>query len=166
MGDATAPEPGTDPAPEPKAPATPEPKGTERLPDDHPLVTAYQRVKQEAAEARQRVQEFEDAKKTDGEKLADRITAAEERATKAEQKALRLEIAAAKGLTPAQAKRLVGTTKEELEADADEILDAFPAKGTTPPPGRKPSPDMGGGTDPTNQPVDVKKLVDSIPPTA
>jgi hypothetical protein len=31
---------------------------------------------------------------------------------------LRLEVAAEKGLTPAQAKRLVGSTREELEADA------------------------------------------------
>ena len=41
---------------------------------------------------------------------------------------LRLEIAAEKGLTPAQARRLVGNTREELEADADELLEAFGAK--------------------------------------
>jgi hypothetical protein len=34
----------------------------------------------------------------------------------------RAEVALAKGLTPTQAKRLVGTTKDELEADADELL--------------------------------------------
>lgn len=81
-------------------------------------------------------------------------------------RALRLEVAAAKGLTPAQAKRLVGTTVEELEADADEILEAFPAqKGATPPPSNKPKPDLRGGGDPTDEPIDVKALVDSIPPT-
>lgn len=59
---------------------------------------------------------------------------------------LRLEVAAAKGLTPAQAKRLVGTTKEELEADADEILEAFPAKnGATPPPSNRPTSTVPGG---------------------
>lgn len=40
----------------------------------------------------------------------------------------RLEVAMEKGLTPAQAKRLQGETKEELEADADEILELFGGK--------------------------------------
>lgn len=35
---------------------------------------------------------------------------------------IRLQVALDKGLTKTQAKRLVGSTKEELEADADEIL--------------------------------------------
>lgn len=34
----------------------------------------------------------------------------------------RLEVSIEKGLTPAQAKRIVGDTKDELEADADELL--------------------------------------------
>lgn len=65
-------------------------------------------------------------------------------------KALRHEVAMAKGLSAAQAKRLVGATKEELEADADEILEAFPTPtgGTPAPPSSKPS-DLKGGTDPT-----------------
>lgn len=46
---------------------------------------------------------------------------------------LRLEVGAAKGLTPKQALRLSGSTREELEADADDE-EAFPrraAKGGT-----------------------------------
>lgn len=74
-----------------------------------------------AAKAKQ----LEDSKKTETEKLGEKLTAAEKRAVEAEQKALRLEVASAKGLTQAQAKRLVGTTKEELEADADELLTSF-----------------------------------------
>lgn len=35
---------------------------------------------------------------------------------------VRAEVGLAKGLTASQAKRLVGATKEELEADADELL--------------------------------------------
>jgi Spy/CpxP family protein refolding chaperone len=38
----------------------------------------------------------------------------------------RVEVASEKGLTPAQAKRLNGATREELAADADEILKIFP----------------------------------------
>lgn len=69
----------------------------------------------------------DDATRTAREKQeAEAKTAAEkDRADKAELKALRLEVAAEKGLKPSQAKRLVGTTKEELEADADEILEDF-----------------------------------------
>lgn len=40
----------------------------------------------------------------------------------------RLEVAMEKGLTPAQAKRLQGESKEELEADADEIITLFGGK--------------------------------------
>lgn len=42
--------------------------------------------------------------------------------------ALRLQVAIDKGLTPVQAKRLVGKTREELEADADDLLEAFGGK--------------------------------------
>jgi hypothetical protein len=38
----------------------------------------------------------------------------------------RVEVASEKGLSPAQAKRLNGATREELAADADEILKIFP----------------------------------------
>lgn len=69
----------------------------------------------------------EEDKKSEAEKLTERLTAAETRAAKAETRALRLEVASSKGLTPAQAKRLVGSTKEELEADADELLADFGA---------------------------------------
>lgn len=78
--------------------------------------------------AAKRVAELENANKSEAEKLADKAAAAEERASTAELKALRLEIAHDKGLTPAQAKRLVGATREELEADADDLMETFGAK--------------------------------------
>ncbi|WP_435613295.1 hypothetical protein [Streptomyces sp. bgisy159] len=46
-------------------------------------------------------------------------------AEQASRKALVLEVAADKGLTPAQAARLQGSTKEELEADADALKALF-----------------------------------------
>lgn len=57
--------------------------------------------------------------------LSERLSAAEKRAQEAELKALRLTVAAEKGLTPSQAKRLVGETQEELNADAEELLATF-----------------------------------------
>lgn len=155
------PEPGTPaPAPAPEAPKAP--KSIDRLPDDHPLVTAYERTKSDLAAARKKVQEFEDHNKTEGEKLADRLTSAERRAQEAELRALRLEVAAEHNLTPKLAKRLTGTTREELVADAVELLEEFPAKPSSPP-SHKPSPTGRGGTDPTSPPEpSVDDLVKSV----
>jgi hypothetical protein len=38
---------------------------------------------------------------------------------------MRAEVATSKGLTAAQARRLQGSTVEELEADADDLLTSF-----------------------------------------
>jgi hypothetical protein len=54
--------------------------------------------------------------------LEDRVAEIERQAKDSEARAMRAEVANAKGLTPTQAKRLVGATREELEADADELL--------------------------------------------
>jgi flagellar capping protein FliD len=78
-----------------------------------------------AAEA----QKAKEARKSEAEKLNERLTATEKRAEVAEQKLLRAEVASEKGLTAAQARRLVGATKEELEADADDLLASFGASG-------------------------------------
>jgi hypothetical protein len=63
--------------------------------------------------------------KTDAERMAAKVAELEKRANDADLRALRAEVAAEKGLTPAQARRLQGTSKEELERDADELLEAF-----------------------------------------
>lgn len=63
--------------------------------------------------------------KAELEKAQTATKKAQDEAAKATARADRLEVAMEKGLTPAQAKRLVGDTKEELEADADEILELF-----------------------------------------
>ncbi|WP_432111372.1 hypothetical protein [Streptomyces sp. YPW6] len=88
-----------------------------------------------AAKAKQ----LEDAKKSEAEKLTEKLSAAETRAQAAEDRAMRLEVAAKKGLTQAQAKRLVGTTPEELEADADELLASFGGANENPGGAKKPA---------------------------
>lgn len=80
------------------------------------------------AGAAQRLRELEDADKSELQKAQDATASEKRRADEAEGKLIRLEIAAEKGLSPAQAKRLVGSTREELEADADELLEAFGGK--------------------------------------
>ena len=72
-----------------------------------------------------RLKEIEDADKTESTRAIERAEAAEKAAAAAEARALRLEVASEKGLTPAQAKRLVGETRDELEADASELLETF-----------------------------------------
>lgn len=84
----------------------------------------------------QQARELEDAQKTEAERLTGRLTAAEQRAVKAEQELLLRDVATEKGLTLAQAKRLVGTTREELLADADDFIASLP----TPPAAPAPTP--------------------------
>lgn len=86
--------------------------------------------KKRADELAARLKEIEDKDKSETEKLSGKLTEAEQRAASAEARAMRLEVAHDKALTTAQANRLVGTTKEELEADADELLAQFSPKET------------------------------------
>lgn len=65
---------------------------------------------------------LEDAQKTEQQRLEERAALAESRAAALEIDASRALVALEKGLTAAQAKRLVGTTPEELAADADQLL--------------------------------------------
>jgi hypothetical protein len=95
-----------------------------------------------------KAKELEDAGKSESEKLTGRLTEAEKRAQAAEERALRLQVAHDKGLTPAQAKRLVGATQEELEADADELLAEFSPKESEDDPKRRPRERLRSGATP------------------
>jgi len=75
----------------------------------------YDDVKSKAAEHDKLV----DAQKTEAQKAAERLAAAEKRAAELEVKATRAEVAAAKGVP---AELLSGSTKEELEAAADALI--------------------------------------------
>ena len=94
-----------------------------------------------------------DAQKTEVEKLAERLDAAERTATEERLARLRLEVATEKGLTTAQAARIVGGDRDELAADADALLSLFPKPPPTVPPAgdhgnggpRPPRPDPGQG---------------------
>lgn len=79
---------------------------------------------EERRKATEKYADYDDVKaRADGAKtLEDRVAEIERQAKDSEARALRAEVANAKGLTPGQAKRLVGSTKEELEADASQLL--------------------------------------------
>lgn len=108
-----------------------EDKGSGKEPDGIPpaVKAALRKANKEAETYRLKLKELEDRDKSETDKLKDAVTVAEKRAAVAEAKILRLEVAAEKGLTMAQAKRLVGETREELEADAVELLESFGATG-------------------------------------
>lgn len=72
--------------------------------------------------AAQKLADLEESQKSELEKAQARADAAEKKALETEHAALRASVALELGLTASQAKRLVGSTKEELEADAAELL--------------------------------------------
>ncbi|MEU3756840.1 hypothetical protein AB0H17_29495 [Streptomyces olivoreticuli] len=74
--------------------------------------------------------QLQEAGKTEAQRLSERAEAAERLAEQTRAELVRAQVANSKGLTERQAARLVGTTREELEADADELLaDITPAAG-------------------------------------
>ncbi|KUF05595.1 hypothetical protein [Leucobacter sp. G161] len=79
------------------------------------IPTDYEELQAKAA----KLQEIEDAKKSDEQKAAERIAAAEKRASELESQVVRAEVAAAKNVP---AELLSGSTKEELEASADALI--------------------------------------------
>lgn len=103
-------------------------------------------VRERVQRERAKYADYDDLKAKAGQStsLEERVAGLEAAARDAESRALRAEVANAKGLTPMQAKRLMGSTREELEADADELLkdlsaaakggNHVPREGKTPPP--------------------------------
>lgn len=126
---------------------------------------ARREAEKRAAEVEARLKELEDKDKSDSQKLTDRLATAEKRAETAESRVLRLEVAMDKGLSAVMARRITGSTKEELEADADELLASFKSsdEGDKKAPG-KPAEDLKGGGDPTSEPKpDMRQIVADIP---
>jgi len=146
------------PNPEPSMPDEP---AKDSLGDAGKKALDAERREKRAAEKRAneleaRLKEFEDRDKTELQRAIERAEAAESRISEIESRALRLEVAAEKGLTTAQAKRLVGTTREELEADADELLETF--KVAEP---KAPSFDLGAKPDPKNEPTNARERINA-----
>lgn len=164
----TQPEPADTDAPEaPDQQQQPE-QGDEPF-DRERALEKIRKANSEAAALRRRLKELEplaakakeleDANKTELEKLTERAAAAEHRAQEATLAALRLEVAldkAPEGMSLAQvrklAKRLSGSTREELEADAEELFADFAPAGRAAPPAKRPREALRGGADPEQEP--------------
>lgn len=103
-------------------------ESTEPTKQDIPVEVkrALQKANKEAETLRLKLKEFEDRDKTDAQRIQEERDALKSELENLSLQSLRREVADEKGLTLAQAKRLVGITREEIEADADDLLATFP----------------------------------------
>ncbi len=74
------------------------------------------------AGAAKELEGIKDKDKTENERLTEALAKAEQEKAAAETGLLRASVAAEKGLPPELASRLTGSTKDEIEADADDLL--------------------------------------------
>jgi DNA-binding transcriptional regulator YiaG len=79
------------------------------------------------AEAAKKLAEIEESQKTEAQKAADREAAEKARADAAELKALRYEVGVERKVPTHLIRYLSGTNREELEANADQLLVDFGA---------------------------------------
>lgn len=131
--------------------SAPEETKTEPLGDAGKAALAKERERAKAAERELAKYKKAEADRAEADKSeAEKRTAAEAKVAELEAALLRRDVAHEKGLTPSQAKRLLGATREELEADADEILADFAARTPAKPAAPKPDPSQGakGGPEP------------------
>lgn len=165
---------------------TPDPKPVDPKPDEKTFTQAdidrivAERLKREAAKYSDyddlkakaaRFAELEEKDKTESQKLADTNRVLEDRARKAEIDLCRYRVAMRKGLTETQARRLVGSSEEELETDADDLVAAFkssepePAPPAPAPGTGRPKEKLRPGTVPDAEPeeTDPAKLAAAIP---
>lgn len=183
MSDDPTPPPAHDPSPAPDPDPAPDPAptpGTDLtdlpVPDDADDATKelIRKRNSELAGLRKRAKDAEaDAEawrkhQNDQKPVLDRLTGErDQHKTEAEElraQLLRRDVADEKGLTAAQAKRLVGSTLEELLADADAFL--AEAGGEAPPSTRRPTERLRPGTgDPNSEPdeMDPAALAAKVP---
>lgn len=88
----------------------------------------------------ERLDEIEESNRTELERAQGKLSKAEERAGEAEAKLLRYEVASEKKVPPQAVDFLKGTTKEELEASADKLLELVAERTES-----DPQPDFDGG---------------------
>jgi hypothetical protein len=130
-----------------------ETEDTEPEEGDGRLAAALKKANKDGERLRRRLKELEDRDKTEIQKATEKAAELEQKATAAELRALRLEVALEAGLPKALAARLQGSTVEELQKDAKELL-AFAGNGKPPPVSMD-----GGANTPPPSGDDMNKLI-------
>lgn len=96
----------------------------ERVQRERAKFSDYDDLKEKA----KRLKEAEGQEKSESEKLKEQVSQLQQERDQAKTESLRSTIASEKGLTAKQARRLSGSSRDELESDADDLLDTFGAK--------------------------------------
>ena len=135
---------------EPQAPETPAPSGDGKQEPKQFDESYVKELRGEAAghrkkvvELSERLEELEARDQSETEKATGRADKAEKRASDAEAKLLRLEVALEKNVPADLIDFLAGSTREEVEQKADALL-----KHVAQPNDDTPPPDFGGGARP------------------
>jgi hypothetical protein len=104
---------------------------------------------------------MEDEKKTETERLSERVQAAETAAAQARVEALRYRIGLAAGIPAEFIPRLQGATEEELQADAEALAKALPQAPKGQPLTTKPLASLSLGATPEDEqkPVDGNEAI-------
>jgi chromosome segregation ATPase len=126
-------------------------------------------------DAKQEVEKLKadsDTTKSEMDKVLTKLDGLEKRAADAERKALVAEVSQAKKLPAAIAGRLTGSTKDELEADADELIEALGLgkddkpkddDGVKPGPGGRPKEKLrSGASNDGDETPDYEKIAEGI----
>lgn len=124
--------------------------------------TFARRHEQRAKENYEKLQEFEDAQKSDIEKLSERAARAEQEREQASLQVARMQIAIDYKLTMDEAKRLQGSTPEELEEDAEELMKLLQARESAK---AKASSEEGQGKDDEDEKAPPRKVAKKAAPT-
>lgn len=149
----------TDP---PADPADPDPaaaKADDRLPDDHPVVKALAKANEEAKAARLKVKEFEDAQKTEQERLAEQLETERAGRRQADVEAAKYRAAIAHGLSQEDLDWL-GDDPDQIEDRAARLAERLAAATPepSPTPQRRPGERLKTGAAP--EPTSDKSVED------
>jgi hypothetical protein len=119
------PQEGQEPTPAPAESKTPEPTGEKVF--DAAYVAELRKeaakYRTEAQEAKGKAEEYENAQKSELEKAQGKLSKVEQAKSEAEAKLLRYEVAQEKEVPAKLVPLLTGSTKEELESQANLILE-------------------------------------------
>ncbi|WP_405490469.1 hypothetical protein [Nocardia sp. NBC_00511] len=110
--------------------------------------------------------ELEDAKKTNEQRLTERLQALETENNTLKLGQMRVQAARDAGLPPSWAKRLSGSTPEELAADAADMAEDLPKSEPKTPLTQKPKESLRGGGRPDetrDDEIDIDKIIAKIP---
>lgn len=132
-----------------------------RLAAERAKFAGYDDLKAKAAE----LDQLKDANKSETQRLSDQLAGLQRENETLKLTQLRADVAAEKGIPAKFARRLTGTTREELEADADDLLETLPKPDPVVAMTQKPRENLRGGGRPDEEPeeTDPRKLAAKIP---